>query len=57
MECVILFRYHTGKVDFIIADESAKPAVFSNMDEAIEFAQSSKFLQAVPYQIVELDEL
>ena len=57
MECVILFRYHSGKIYIILNDASSNPAIFANMDEAVEFAQSSKFLQSVLYQIVELDEL
>jgi hypothetical protein len=58
MECVILFRYRRGNVDFIHEDEHEdRIAVFKNQDDAIACARENRLLQALPYRIVELDGL
>jgi hypothetical protein len=53
---------HSGKIDFIGAgdDDHGKDesmAVFPDRDASMAYARQSEFLQAVPYQIVELDQL
>lgn len=55
MECVILFRWRTGRVGSVADDDNIM--VFPNHDAAVEFAEQLRFLQAVPYQVVTLDEL
>jgi hypothetical protein len=57
-ECVILYRTHSGHIDFIRADGNELDiSVFLNHDDAVAYAEQNSLLQAVPYQIVELDEL
>jgi hypothetical protein len=56
MECVILFRLNSGRVDFVSSGHEI--SVFKNLDEAVEYVEKhSRLLQTIPYQIVELDEL
>lgn len=59
METVILYRTHSGKVDFIreASGDESDIAVFQNIEAAIEYAEHNALLEAVPYQIVELNEL
>lgn len=59
MESVILYRTHGGNVDFIreASGDNSEICVFRNIEAAIEYAGHNALLQAVPYQIVELDEL
>lgn len=59
MDCVILYRTHGGRVDFISEEEDGNinVVVFPDVDTAIDFTDHNRLLQAVPYQIVELDEL
>ncbi len=54
-ECVILVRLNSGKV--IAISEEDRLAVFKNMDEAVALADEHSLCLAMPYQIVELDEL
>lgn len=55
MECVILVRLNSGKVVAIMEDE--RLAVFRNTGEAVALADGHPLCKAMPYQIVELDEL
>ena len=57
MDSIILYRTGRGHVDFIRAENGLDIEVFPNMERAIEYAQNSRLLAAVPYQIVECDEL
>lgn len=59
MECVILYRTHGGTVDFVRGDgdNGTNIAVYPNMEEAIKDTETRKLFKAVPFQIVELDEL
>lgn len=60
MECVILFRYPNGRVDFISGQNEVEPsaiAVFPDRDAANEAAQRVPVCKAFPFQIVELDEI
>lgn len=54
-EAVILYRGQNGAIGTITDDDNV--AIFATRDEAISFALASPFLSAVPYQIVEVDEL
>lgn len=58
MDHVILFRNHSGKVDFI-ADNDGDIAVFADLDAAVAFTSEHHIFMpgGVDYQIVELDEL
>ncbi len=55
MECVILVRLNTGKVIAISGEDCL--SVFPDMDAAIALADEHSLCRAMPYQIVELDEL
>ena len=55
MESIILMRLNNGDVVAISDDD--KITVFSDFDKAVDLAESHPLCQAVPYQIVELDEL
>lgn len=58
MECVILIRYNSGRIDYIAEDKASdcpEIAVFQNPNAAVEYAHKSRLLQTIPYQIVELD--
>lgn len=55
MDSIILMRLNNGDV-VAISDED-KITVFSDLDKAVDLAQKHPLCQAVPYQIVELDEL
>lgn len=57
MECVILFRWHSGRVGFVGGMEDDEIMVFPNRGEAVEFAEQLRFLETTPYQVVTLDEL
>lgn len=57
IECVILYRNINGAVGFIHKEDSDEIHVFASRDEALALALEHSFLQAVIYQIVELDEL
>ena len=57
-ECVILLRFQSGVVGAIMdADYQDNIAIFSNRDDAISFSETNVACQALPFQIVELDEL
>lgn len=56
MECIIIYRSGNGKVG-AITDAGVNICVFINYDEAQDFANYSKFLQSVSYQIVKLSEI
>ena len=56
MECVILIRCDNGDV-WAISDDEDCIAVFPNMDEAVKLTDEHPLCQAMPHQIVELDEL
>lgn len=55
MECVILVRLNNG--DVVAISEEERLSVFSNIDEAVDLADKHSLCRAMPYQIVELDEL
>ncbi len=55
MECVILVRLNSGKV--IAISEEDCLSVFPDIEEAITLADEHSLCRAMPYQIVELDEL
>ena len=55
MECVILVRLNNG--DVIAISEEDRLSVFKNMDEAVALADEHLLCRAMPYQIVELNEL
>jgi len=58
MECVILVRMlHDGDGVIGISQKEDRLFVFKNMDDAVAFADTSPLCCAMPYQIVELDEL
>lgn len=57
-ECVILIRMDNGNIS-ALADENEASNLhrFANHDEAISVASRHPLCAAMPYQIVELDEL
>ncbi len=55
VECAILVRLNSGRVVAISEDENL--AIFRNMDEAVALTDNHPLCKAMPYQIVELDEL
>lgn len=58
-ECVILFRYKNGRVDFVHDGEGdpARMAVYPDRDAAVSASHAIPICVAVPFQIVELDEI
>jgi hypothetical protein len=56
MECIVVYRTHGGKVD-AIRDDEGELAVYKDRDAAIADNNSRKLFNAVPWQIVELEEL
>jgi hypothetical protein len=59
-ECVILFRYDNGRVDFVHEgdDDPPRMAIYPNRDTAIESALNTvPICRVVPYQVVELEDL
>lgn len=57
MECVILVRMESGAVLGIEGDEEGALEVFPDADAAIDFAEEHVLCKAMPWQLVELDEL
>lgn len=55
-ECIVVYRTHAGKVD-AIRDDAGELAVYDNRDTAIADNQARKLFKAVPWQVVELDEI
>lgn len=56
MECIVVYRTHGGNVD-AIRDELGELSVYKNRDAAIADNQDRKLFQAIPWQIIELDEI
>ena len=57
MDTVILYRASNGKVCFVWSDDGMGIETFPNIEAAIEYADKNKLFQAVPFQLVECDEL
>jgi hypothetical protein len=58
MQCVILYRTHNGQVDFVRdGDAGLDIYVFPDEEAAIRDTRERLLFQAVPFQIVLLDEL
>lgn len=55
-DTVILVRFDNGRVDFL-SEEDGRMTVFPHRDAAIDCALSHPLCNALPYQVVELDEL
>ncbi len=57
MDHCILYRTHGGTVNVILTDDGLDIAVFPDLDAAVAAIDKFPLLEAVPYQIVCLDEL
>ena len=55
MECIILVRKHNGTVTAIMDDDDIM--VFPHVDAATDLCAEHIMTRALPFQIVELDEL
>jgi hypothetical protein len=56
-ECIVVYRTHGGKVDAVRGDDFGELAVYKDRDAAIADNEARKLFKAIPWQIVELDEL
>lgn len=56
MECIVVYRTHGGKVHAVM-DDVGELAVYKNRDAAIADNEARKLFKAVPWQVIELDEL
>ena len=56
MNCVILFRWDSGRVGFV-CDDDERPFEFANVDDAVAEIDKSQLLLGRDVQIVELDEI
>lgn len=57
MDHCILYRTHRGTVEAILTEDGFNMAIFPDLDAAVAAIDRFPLLQAVPYQIVCLDEL
>lgn len=57
MDHCILYRTHGGYVQAILEEDGEGMAIFPDLDAAVAAVEKFPLLQAVPYQIVCLDEL
>ena len=57
-QCIIIFRNTSNqRIDFVSFDEEGDLAVFDDRKAALRAVINVPILKAMPYQIVELDEL
>lgn len=56
MECIVVYRTHRGRVD-AVRDEEGELSVYKDRDAAIADNSTRKLFQAVPWQVIELDEI